>query len=196
MHRCPFVLSTLLHINSVRTFGDLVGYSVDDLLSFHNFGRKSIEDLCSCLLDCLNEGPFDLARKVSELAGKDLVGLIEQRLSEFDDRESNVLLRRMGFRQRPQTLQSIADDYRITRERVRQIEVKCLRRLRNSAHWDDLLTSKLGSLLLDREYPLPILGLEAVDPWFEGVSKFAIVDPVINRKFLYRALKHRQDRGD
>ena len=48
--------------------------------------------------------------------------------------------------------------------------MKCLRRLRNSARWDNLFTTKLGSLLHSRDYPLPVLGLEAIDPWFEGVS--------------------------
>src|SRR5262249_4033431 len=50
----------VLHSNGIKTFGDLVGYSVDDLLSLRHFGRKSVEDVRTCLLDCLNEGPSDV----------------------------------------------------------------------------------------------------------------------------------------
>ncbi len=160
----------VLHTNGIKTFRDLVGYSVSDLLSLQNFGRKSVDDLRSCLLDCLNEGPFDLEGKMTETEAKSLVWLIERTMSEFDERDRDVFIRRMGFRRRKQTLQAIAGDYGITREYVRQIEVKCLRRLRDSAHWDELLASKLEPLLLSREYPLPVLGLEAVDLWFEGIS--------------------------
>ena len=160
----------VLHNNGVKTFGEIIDYSVDDLLSLSNFGRKSVDDLRDCLVECLNEGPSDVETKVAEATAKTLFSLIEGALAEFGERERDVFTRRMGFRQRTETLQSIADDYSITRERVRQIEVKCLRRLRNSARWDNLFTTKLGSLLHSRDYPLPVLGLEAIDPWFEGVS--------------------------
>jgi hypothetical protein len=160
----------ILHSSGIKTFGDLIGYSVDDLLSLHNFGRKSVDDLRDCLVECLNEGPADVETKLAEATAKTLVSLFESALAQLDERERDIFSRRIGFRKRLETLQSIGGDYGITRERVRQIEVKCLRRLRNSAHWDSLLTTKLGSLLHSRDYPLPVLGLEAADPWFEGVS--------------------------
>lgn len=160
----------VLHSNHIKTFGDLIGYSIHDFLALQNFGRKSVDDVRTCLLDCLKEGPADVETKMAEASAKTLVSLIQRALAELDARERDIFVRRMGFRRRPETLQSIANDYKITRERVRQVEVKCLRRLRNVARWDELLTSKLDTVLRGREYPLPVLGLEAIDPWFEGAA--------------------------
>lgn len=60
------------------------------------------------------------AIKVNEIIGQVL-----------KDRELEVIKRRMGFYGSPETLDSIAKDYGVTRERIRQIEVKALRKLRN-----------------------------------------------------------------
>ncbi len=160
----------VLHSNDVKTFADLLGYSIQDFLSLPNFGRKSVEDLRSCLLDCLNEGPADVETKIAKASTKTLVSLIEQALAEFDERDADIFVRRLGFRRRMETLQSIANDYDITRERVRQVEVRCVRRLQDFTQLNDLLISKLGALLNGREYPIPVLGLEVIDPWFQGLA--------------------------
>lgn len=55
---------------------------------------------------------------------------VREALNTLDDRSKDVIMRRFGFDGiEPQTLQEIAEYYNITRERVRQIEFKALRKL-------------------------------------------------------------------
>jgi len=56
---------------------------------------------------------------------------LEWLLTELDPRAAEILKRRSGIGQQGrQTLEDIGSDYRVTRERIRQIEAKSLRRLR------------------------------------------------------------------
>ena len=57
--------------------------------------------------------------------------LVEYMNKYLTEQQRDVLLRRYGFIcETPMTLQEIADEYGLCRERVRQIEQKALRRLR------------------------------------------------------------------
>ena len=60
-----------------------------------------------------------------------LIKVVKSRLSE---RELIVLSRRLALPpySRTETLEEIAKDYHVTRERIRQIEAKALRKLRNN----------------------------------------------------------------
>jgi RNA polymerase sigma factor (sigma-70 family) len=157
-----------MRIASVR---DLLPYNEDRLLKIQNFGRKSIRHLHETLMAALNEGPFDIKTTVEEAKSDKLISEIERSLATLEEREREILSRRMGLHDLDETLQEIGDHYGVTRERIRQIESKSLERLARAALWDDLLITKLESLVLGREFPLPVLGLEAVDSWFEGVGK-------------------------
>jgi RNA polymerase primary sigma factor len=57
----------------------------------------------------------------------------------LNQREYNVVNSYYGLEgRRPMTLEEIGDECSLTRERVRQIKERALRRIRNSAHGDDL----------------------------------------------------------
>jgi hypothetical protein len=157
-----------MHLSIVR---DLLAYDSDRLLKIQNFGRKSVRVLHDALLQALNEGPYDIKEKIEEASLAKLMDEIERSLAAFDERERDILVRRMGLRAKAETLQEIGDDYDITRERIRQIEAKSLEKLARAAFWNDLLITKLEGMLLGREFPLPILGLEALDRWFDGIGK-------------------------
>lgn len=47
-----------------------------------------------------------------------------------DKNEKDIILKRFGFYDTPKTLEEIAKDYHVTRERIRQIESKVLRKIR------------------------------------------------------------------
>lgn len=68
-----------------------------------------------------------------KLARQELVELLKRRLPEFEsqlnDREKNLLHARL-LAEDPKTLQEVADQYGLTRERARQIEAKVVAKLR------------------------------------------------------------------
>lgn len=150
---------------------DLVPFDSDGLLRLPNFGRKSLRDLYDALLAALNEGPFDIEHKIAQASLDTLIADFERSLTGLDEREKDILLARMGLRRAAETLQEIGDRYNVTRERIRQIESKTIDKIAKTAFWSDLLSTKLEALLLGRDFPLPVLGLEAVDAWFVGIGK-------------------------
>jgi hypothetical protein len=159
-----------LKIGHVR---DLSGLSVAELLRAPNFGRKSIDDLLLSLKNALDEGPVNGVIEEHEAASdQTLLASITRTLLKYEEREQEIIRRRMGLSRAAETLQQIGDCYNLTRERVRQIESKLVKRLRREERWNERLTTNLTTLLSRREFPLPALGAEAVDPWFEGISEW------------------------
>ena len=76
------------------------------------------------------------------LSNKFLHQALEQALALLSDRESEVLRQRYGYYGREKTLEEVGQMFGITRERVRQIEAKALRKLRHpsrSKHLKDFL---------------------------------------------------------
>ena len=69
-----------------------------------------------------------------ELIAQEMRGEIEAILSTLDDREQIVMRKRFGFDEDDKSvLQQIGDELHISRERVRQIELQALRKLRSTA---------------------------------------------------------------
>jgi RNA polymerase primary sigma factor len=53
-------------------------------------------------------------------------------LSELSDRERRIITLRFGLENdRPMTLEEVGKEFNVTRERIRQIEAKALRKLRH-----------------------------------------------------------------
>jgi len=69
----------------------------------------------------------------ADAASRELLKLqLNEMLSELTDRERRVLMLRFGLEDgRPRTLEEIARDFDRTRERIRQIEAKAIRKLRH-----------------------------------------------------------------
>lgn len=169
--RVANVLKTL-NLTHVK---DLSRYTVSKLTSTQNFGRKSVGDLLSGLEAALQQGAIESHTHTptgliydAEASLLDSITLSLQRLPE---RAREIVQRRMGIRQQQQTLQEVGDYFGVTRERIRQIEAKTVARLVRNEVWDDVLTEKLSKLLTQRPSPLPLRGIDAADPWFEGVGE-------------------------
>jgi DNA-directed RNA polymerase sigma subunit (sigma70/sigma32) len=66
-------------------------------------------------------------------------------LSTLSAREQRVLRLRFGLEDgRQRTLEEVGAEFNVTRERIRQIEAKALRKLRHPQHWDPDWKPQLG----------------------------------------------------
>lgn len=155
---------------SLNHVSDIGALTAAELLRFPNFGRTSIRKLVDILSRALREGPRDITTEASHSPAGNLLEAVRLSLATCSDRERDILVRRMGLGCATETLAEIGDSYGVTRERIRQIETKVVDRLVRREIWDDLLAAKLHVLLEDREFPLPLIGAEALDTWFSGVA--------------------------
>ena len=74
-------------------------------------------------------GNIDIAKQPIEyLMDKEEISLIDKFLLTLSPREERVLRLRFGlYNGEPMTLEAIANDWKLTRERIRHIEAKALR---------------------------------------------------------------------
>ena len=93
------------------------------------------------LLDVLvnDDSPMADRTLVSESLSKE----IDRALDTLSDREKMIIKMFFGIGGQEKTLEEIGDTYGLTRERVRQIKEKAIRRLRNNSR-SKLLKSYLG----------------------------------------------------
>ncbi|NCT98298.1 MAG: hypothetical protein GXD23_13085 [Comamonadaceae bacterium] len=176
-----FNLGTLVH----HAFVSEQGLAFDGSLSAEKIDPSSLE-----VDDATPWNPpapvirEQLAEQCPELSAHEsfLSGLLET-VSPLNDNQQLVLRERMGFRCEPQTLQQVAEKMGLTRERVRQIEQKAYRRLRTKPLWGEL-HAKIAALLKGRTSPLLLRGMEALDPWFKGMSDMAHPLREISRQLL------------
>lgn len=100
---------------------DLIDCESKNLLSNKVLSNSTIEDYTS-----QDKSPFEM---VSERV---LKSTIMNLLDTFSNREKEIIILRFGLNDGvPRTLEDVGQVFGITRERVRQIENKCLRRLRH-----------------------------------------------------------------
>ena len=88
-----------------------------------------LEDLIG---DETAEDPYAMAEKS---ALKDMVKNI---LATLEDREADIIKKRFGIDGEPMTLEQVSQIYGLTKERIRQIENKGLKKLRNPVRSDRL----------------------------------------------------------
>jgi len=157
--------------SAISVVSDLTVYSMADLLTWANFGRTSVHQLANILRDAILAGPGGIGGSIPREVAPTLLLAVRQSLLRLDARSSDIVSRRMGLDSTPETLEEVGRSYSLTRERIRQLEAKALKRIIRTEYWDDLLAAKLKALLARREFPLPLMGVEAVDGWFQGIGK-------------------------
>lgn len=166
----PVRVKNAFRASEIKTVRDLTAWSSEALLDQRNFGNKSLRDLLRALNAALVEGPLRCPAADSVRETGQLLTEVRRSLASFTDRERDVLVRRLGLETPPETLQQVADDHEVTRERIRQIEARATQKLIDEFSWDDILERKITRLLIGRRFPLPAAGAEVVDSWFDGVS--------------------------
>ncbi|SFG12051.1 RNA polymerase sigma factor RpoD/SigA [Prevotella sp. KH2C16] len=125
---------------------DLPEDKIEDALKVNNNRHVSVdapfmdgED--NSLLDILPNYDAPLADK--ELVMDSLREEISRALSALNERERNIIECFFGINQPEMTLEEIGDKFQLTRERVRQIKEKAIRKLRKNTK-NKLLKSYLG----------------------------------------------------
>ena len=93
------------------------------------------------LLDVLVNDDSPMADKT--LVNESLSKEIDRALSTLTEREKDIIRMFFGIECREMTLEEIGDKFGLTRERVRQIKEKAIRRLRQNSR-SKLLKSYLG----------------------------------------------------
>lgn len=184
--------ANVFRAHGLATVEDVGRLGASGLFKLNNMGRKSVNELAVALYRSMLDGPvrtlFDLSTATGSVAGgggsavADTVTLedaatrpsgirdaIVDAAQGLKDNERAVLAARMGFGCPRLTLQEISDSIGVTRERVRQIEVRICRALRTQNRWIEM-EQRLGNHLSGRRMPLLLDGLSAIDPWFEGLA--------------------------
>ena len=100
-----------------------------------------IEGEDNSLLDVLPNADSPMAD--NELVMESLRAEISSALNVLNERERNIIEAFFGINQPEMTLEEIGDKYGLTRERVRQIKEKAIRRLRHNTK-NKMLKSYLG----------------------------------------------------
>jgi len=104
-------------------------------------GNDSEKSLLEMVPDKKAENPEE------NLQNKDLHKNLEKWLYELSEKQRDVLVRRFGLLgHEPATLEQVGNEIGLTRERVRQIQVEALRRLRELLERNDLKLENLFSV--------------------------------------------------
>jgi hypothetical protein len=185
--------SNVMFSNKIILISNLARYSSEEVLKFNKIGRKSFFEIGQKLLDILSGGPnspliqsyvfeknfrsVNLESKLIKKVQNDLFSIadgfkkaISHAIDVLNTTQKTVIELRMGVNCEPKTLQQIAEKIGVSRERIRQIEVKGLSLIKKLPYWDSQLNEKLVSMLENRREPLPFEGIEILDPWFEGIE--------------------------
>ena len=114
---------------------DIPAEKIDEALS-HSGSPLSVdapfeEGESNSLLDVLPSGDTPTTDK--SLMNESLATEIDRALSTLSDREKEILQMLFGIGCQEMTLEEIGDHFGLTRERVRQVKEKALRRLRNTS---------------------------------------------------------------
>lgn len=156
-------LSNALMNHNITSIKELLQFSKEELLKIPNFGRTSLKELEEYLksenvfldipyLVVEKEPPQEKSSENFDLLFRQIQNL-ERKLGD-EDRKKDVYEARIKNKEKI-TLQKLAEDYSVTRERIRQLEVKILKNLEKIVQdCMDSFTSvfeKYGSLISYRD---------------------------------------------
>lgn len=128
---------------------------------------------------------------LTDISPVDNARLYEQAVNWLDtlpDRNCMIMKARYGFNAPPLTLQVVGTKFEITRERVRQIEAKMIRKVRQDYGFPEEMVSRLRILLRGRVAPLLVDAIWMEDAWFSGFAERphflqSIIEHLSNREF-------------
>ena len=116
-----------------RTIEDIYGVSLNTLSLDTPIGNEEDGTMGDFIEDTKFESPLN------NMMNKDLKRQLYKSMSSLEEREKKVLIKRFGLEDNnPKTLDEIGAEMNLSRERIRQIEEKALRKLRNPIRSENL----------------------------------------------------------
>ena len=97
-----------------------------------------------------------------------LIEHLERALRKLEAADQRVLSGRLGMAGEKQTLQEVADQMGVSRERVRQRQEVTVRKISEAESWPRKMQARLNLLLEERSTPLMAERLGFEDAWFSG----------------------------
>ncbi len=177
-------VTNVLKEKNIFTLRPLKKHSLTDLLGWKNFGKKSVKDMAKCIIneiDKLNrfvsgvdkkkQNKDDEEYKEQLLTSITLKDHFDTFLKSLNEAEKTVIESRLGVFGKISTLEECGNMLGVTRERVRQIQEKCLKNLFEKNKWVGIIGLKIDSLISVAESPLILETLEVEDEWFKGFNE-------------------------
>jgi len=151
--------------NGVNTVSDIMLYDAESMLRWPGFGKKSLTSLSESL--CLTEQVYTRSNDDNYR----FCDALDDAMDSLNEQEGTVFEKRFGFNCEALTLEQVGEIEGVTRERIRQIEVKAVNKIRPYPLWSlNLLSKHLEDLLQNREEPLLLNNLAGEDAWFSGFA--------------------------
>lgn len=160
-----------LGLKSVREIGDAIFGAYEKGAVFCDANAHEQSSLLPLpISDSIEYQGLPLPRQSSPPSPGSFSDAVVEAFGLLKDNEIDVLRLRMGFDGSKQTLESVGQEFSLTRERIRQIETKATRRIALMSCWTKQMKVGLEAMLIDREDPLPLVGLDVLNAWFTGIG--------------------------
>ena len=172
--------------------GDLAKVGTIGLLKLPNLGMKSVRELGCTVYDVLLSEPGITVVALEDGAPIDPDQLVEDLtffenmrrwLDAQDSTMATVMRNRWGIDTEKRTLQQVATLVGLTRERIRQIELKGVAELKVLPVWEEMAT-RIERVLSERMSPLNLEDLPREDPWFACSGGNTVAIGAAIRNFL------------
>lgn len=170
--KIPRWLEDLFEEMSIELISDLTPHTDNDFTKNKGIGEKALSNLAVEIINLVRDGPENapLEPTEEEIEKIGLRTLLVETLASMDDRSRIILEEKLGVHGPAKKLQDIAGELGISKERVRQIQEKQIKRLRKTKRWAELLENKLRIARGTGKPLLTIPELIASDSWFSELS--------------------------
>lgn len=133
-------LAESLNMNE-KTVNELLAYAQDTVSLNDTFGEDDDTQREELIADEAAPSPELMIEE------NDMIDACKKAISSLNEREQKIIRLRFGFEGEPKTLEEVSHRFNISKERVRQIEKRCIEKLRDPAVMQMLIDFYEGGAL-------------------------------------------------